>query len=129
MNELTTLAQAIRAEDQACHMAASNALSNAIKAGEYLTAAKKMIPHGGWEKWLDSKNPVDSIRTAQVYVQLFHNRQAIEEAQRAAPLSIREAFKLIVNDRDQQLAEATVAIRRCLAEARRESRFPHGLVL
>ena len=75
------------AEGEACVLA--------MDVGDILNKVKKTISHGRWLPFL--KACALATRTAQVYAQLADARPIIEaaNAQRAAPLSIRETLKLI----------------------------------
>lgn len=92
--DLVAVASEINKEHRLCEEAAGKAVSHAIRCGELLTAAKSKIPHGHWGAWL-SENFEGSVRTAQVYMRLANNREAIEavKTQSSAHLSIDGALK------------------------------------
>src|SRR5215207_939753 len=50
--------------------ATKNIVEDAIQIGELLTRAKKSMPHGHWELWVE-KNLTFSGRTARCYMRLF----------------------------------------------------------
>ncbi|MCG8433286.1 MAG: DUF3102 domain-containing protein [Gammaproteobacteria bacterium] len=99
---LLDLATEIRAEHEACSVAAETAARHAIKAGHLLIQAKDGMPHGEWLRWL-AKHCEVSARTAQAYMRLA--RKAAElgeaEAQRVADLPVRQAIKAIADSRSE----------------------------
>ena len=46
------------------------ALNLVIKAGGILIEAKKLVKHGGWEKWVSANVPTISKRTSENYMRL-----------------------------------------------------------
>ena len=61
-----------------CHAKAlesiERGLGHAIRCGEYLTQAKPLVGHGGWEQWL-AKHCKFSNTTAAAYVRVFKQRK------------------------------------------------------
>lgn len=62
------------------------ALSHAQRAGELLIRVKEALAHGSFIYWIES-NCAFSIRTAQLYMNLYNNRELISKAQDLAQLS------------------------------------------
>jgi hypothetical protein len=78
--------------------ALEEALEHAMRAGDYLIAARKLAPPGQWEQYLRQRTSI-SERTARVYQQLAKNRAVLEERQSSAGgrLSIAAALKILNN--------------------------------
>jgi hypothetical protein len=76
--------------------AAGDMLQWAMVAGECLRDQKRETDHGSWGNWVERNCPF-SVRTAEVYMQLFENRGRIDQAnpQRSAHLSLQGALKQI----------------------------------
>lgn len=85
-NALSNLADRIAEAHDAAERAEAGAAHYAIQAGRLLMEAKELVPHGGWQDWLE-RNFSGSRRTAQVYMSLARDPA---KAQHAA-LSIRSA--------------------------------------
>jgi hypothetical protein len=101
---LNTLIEAEYAHEDVAK-ALGRALERAMKAGDYLLAARKLAPPGQWEHYLALRTSI-SERTARVYCQLAKNRAVLEERQSSAArgyLSIAEALKIL-----KELVEPTV---------------------
>lgn len=94
------IAERINAEHQACEQAARSALEHARTAGGLLQEAKEMLPHGQWEPWIE-ESCVFSARTARMYMQVARHWPELEERQRVADLSLREAVKLLSTPRSE----------------------------
>jgi hypothetical protein len=58
---------------------AQGAVEYARKCGEYLNRAKALLPHGGFQKWLE-QNFKGSARTARDYRRLASNWQSIADS-------------------------------------------------
>jgi len=94
---LDTLAQMINTEHRAFIGSAQKTLEHGLRAGELLAQAKSQCQHGEWLGWLE-KNFVGVPRTAQSYMQLHNNRDAIlAKAQDSAHLTIEGALKAIAS--------------------------------
>jgi hypothetical protein len=95
---LTDLAQRINAEHREACAALARSLHHAMAAGDMLVEAKRRVKREGgqWLPWL-SQHCAMSERSAQVYMKLAKNRQAIEarSAAGAADFSIRNAIELL----------------------------------
>jgi hypothetical protein len=100
-NSLPELAARIRAEHEATSAALKSSAEHGIAAGELLIEAKAKMPHGQWLPWLKD-NCAMSERTAQLYMRLAKNREAIEEQIRngSADLSMSEAAALLMLSSD-----------------------------
>lgn len=68
-----------------------DAVMHAIRAGELLLEAKKVIGHGGWLDWLEESFPA-TVRTAQNYMFLARHR---EDAQRVSHLGVGAALRAL----------------------------------
>ncbi len=62
------------------------ALSHAQRAGALLIKVKEALAHGSFIYWIES-NCSFSLRTAQLYMNLYNNRELIGKAQELAQLS------------------------------------------
>jgi len=98
MAELTlmgeTLVVAIRREHEAASAAARSALEHALECGRLLAQARAEIPHGGWENYLRDVCGI-APRTGRLYLRLHEHRGRLENRQRVAGLTIREAARLV----------------------------------
>ncbi|GMU22148.1 MAG: hypothetical protein AMXMBFR13_22360 [Phycisphaerae bacterium] len=93
------LAEQIREEHRQAEAAIGQALEHALRCGDLLIEAKAACPAGTWSTWV-TENCGFSLRTAQSYIRLAGRRADLGlDAQRAAPLSIREACRLIADPR------------------------------
>jgi hypothetical protein len=100
-NSLADLAARIRAEHEATSTALKSSAEHGIAAGELLIEAKAKVPHGQWLPWLKD-NCSMSERTAQLYMRLAKNREAVEDQIRNgdADLSLNEATALLMLSSD-----------------------------
>jgi hypothetical protein len=98
---LDALARRINDEHRRCEEAVNAALEHALRAGELLIKAKSQCSHGTWQAWL-AGNFEGSVRTAQAYMRVAHNRETIEaaKAQSSAPLSLDGALKALSTPKD-----------------------------
>jgi hypothetical protein len=106
-NSLADLAARIRAEHEAAGGALKRSLQHAIAAGELLLEAKAQLKHGQWLPWLESCGI--SERTAQRYIRLVHNREAIEaKSDNMSDLSVSGALAMIAapNELSVHLAQS-----------------------
>ena len=106
-----TVVERINAEHYACERAARTALKHAIRCGELLEEQKAKIPHGEWGAWL-RENFDGANRSAQVYMRLSRNREAVEEAAKAqtsAHLSIDGALRVLASPREPDALPAPPA--------------------
>lgn len=104
--ELTPIEQ-INAEHHACEAAVRSALKHAVRCGALLEEQKATVNHGGWQRWLE-ENFDGSVRTAQVYMRLSRNREAVEEAaqaQSSAHLSIDGALRALAAPKEPDQPE------------------------
>lgn len=98
--KLAELAGAVNAEHRRCETAIRESLAHALKAGELLIEAKKLLPHGEWAGWLVG-NCEFSERTAQAYMRLARGWPELGKTQRVADLSFREAIGLLAVPRGE----------------------------
>lgn len=96
--ELVTLVDQIRQEHAAVLDGMMSSLAAAIRCGEHLQAAKKIVGHGGWMKWL-SKNFKLSDRTAAAYIRCHKNRERLMAKGTRKQLSFREALSSLATKR------------------------------
>jgi hypothetical protein len=90
---LTNLAAEINAEHRAFIGSLKKTAEHGIRAGELLSKAKGEVKHGQWLGWLE-ENFEGSVRSAQVYMQLFAKRDELRvNAQGSAHLSISGALR------------------------------------
>jgi hypothetical protein len=73
-SDLRKIAAAIRREHALAVEGFKKAVPHAIKAGDLLIDAKKLVPHGRWQSWLDAHVKV-SRRAARGYMQLARWRK------------------------------------------------------
>ena len=72
-NRLPALAANIAAEHQQAQASMQKGLEHALKAGELLVEAKKLVTHGKWLPWLEANCPFPE-RTAQLYMRVARER-------------------------------------------------------
>jgi phage N-6-adenine-methyltransferase len=95
---LGTLAEQINEEHRAFFGSLEKTAEHGIRAGELLTEAKSRCKHGQWLGWLEN-NFEGSVRSAQVYMQLFEKRDEIRaKTQSSAHLSISGMLKEVVSN-------------------------------
>jgi hypothetical protein len=97
------LVVAIQAEHEAASQAARSALEHAINCGRLLAQARASIPHGGWETFVENTCGI-APRTGRLYLRLHANRDRLENRQRVAGLTVREAAKLVAEPRPATVA-------------------------
>jgi hypothetical protein len=91
-NDLADLAEKIRTSIQAGALAAANFLEHAMAAGDALIAAKAMIGHGGWLKFLRDCDLSDD--RAEKYMCVGRGRAELNSA-RARNLSLAAALRFL----------------------------------
>jgi hypothetical protein len=93
---LAHLASRINAEHEAAEACVSQGVAHAVRAGQYLLDAKKLVEKllgpKRWQKWAKENLKV-SPRTRRLYMQMAGMPEA--ERQRVASLSLREAVKAL----------------------------------
>jgi hypothetical protein len=99
-----SLVVAIRAEHEAASQAARSALEHALECGRLLAQARASIPHGGWETFVANTCGI-APRTGRLYLRLHANRGRLEDRQRVAGLTVREAAKLVADPRPSVAAD------------------------
>jgi hypothetical protein len=92
--DIAQLATYIRGRHEETLGSTRNALTMAMAAGDGLIAAKKMVPHGEWERWCREVCGV-SERVCQTYMTLAKNRAAIEAKAQSSALSIDAALRFL----------------------------------
>jgi len=109
----SVLHQKIRAE-------LSNAVRNALDAGDLLVKARHHVPNCGWIRWL--KTHSIPVSTAELYVSLAHNRSKVDaEIDRVGELSLRAARKLVAGPRASRTSSLPrSSVREELEDARRK---------
>ncbi len=99
-SELRTLAGRINEHHRKVEEALKAGLSRAVEAGELLIEAKGNVGHGEWGAWL-SENFEGSERTAQAYMKVARNREALEtKSATVADLTFRDALKELTAPKD-----------------------------
>jgi Protein of unknown function (DUF3102) len=92
---LAKLAEEINQEHQAFRGAFKATFRSALRAGDLLNEAKAQAGHGDWTGWVE-ENCEFSMRTAQVYMRLANNREAVEKNLKSAEpahLSIEDVLR------------------------------------
>lgn len=102
-NNLPELATSIRQEHHLAEQHAMQAVNHAMEAGRLLIEAKALCSHGQWLPWL-ADNFEGSARTAQAYMRLYENRDALANTQSSAHLSIDGALKLLAEPKEAEPA-------------------------
>ena len=102
-NNLPELAASIRQEHHLAEQHAMQAVNHAMEAGRLLIEAKALCSHGKWLSWL-ADNFEGSARTAQAYMRLYENRDALANTQSSAHLSIDGALKLLAEPKEAEPA-------------------------
>lgn len=100
------LAGRIRAAHHAASTAAQTALGHALEAGRLLAEAREAVPHGGWGDYVASCGIAD--RTASLYMRLHRHRDRLEDRQRVADLSVRQAARLLAEPKAKAEAPPVV---------------------
>jgi Protein of unknown function (DUF3102) len=102
-NWLTELAARIKAEHEATAATMKRSVEHAMAAGDLLIEAKARLSHGQWLPWLTEHCAI-SERSAQLYMRIAKNRQAIEarNAQHVADLTLNQAAALLVMTSDMK---------------------------
>jgi hypothetical protein len=97
---LPDLAQAIEREHQSAFRAS---LGHAIRCGELLIEAKKLVGHGAWLPWIRDNLSLKP-RLCQAYMRLASKRDELDElnAQALAHLGIEQALEALAEPRISQ---------------------------
>ena len=118
---LPDLAARIRAEHAGVVATLQRSFAHAMAAGDLLLAAKAQLKHGQWLPWLADHCGI-SERTAQVYMRLAKNREALEaKTQSSADLTVDSALKLLAApspkaQRSADLAPDDFTLPKCVAQ-------------
>ena len=99
---LEQLASVIRAAIAAGDAAAKKSIQHYVSAGTRLIEVKEQLPHGKWEAWVE-ENTGKSPRTCRAYMRLA--RLSLEDRQRVADLSLREALAAIAEPVNTTVAD------------------------
>jgi hypothetical protein len=91
----------INAEHKALEGAIGDAVRHARNAGKLLNEQKALTNHGGWGNWV-SENCDFSLRTAQLYMQIFENWHYLK-AQGVTHLSLSGARKSLLTTAKKSL--------------------------
>lgn len=96
---LTELADSINIQVKAAEEHARSAVTCALEAGQLLIQAKALVPHGGWDAWLQENCDV-APRTARSYMRLATQFPTLSdvERQRVADLPLRQAVRAIATN-------------------------------
>src|SRR5689334_10117732 len=97
LEKAKSLVPRIQAAHEAVVKALESGLEHAIRCGEHLDQARKLIGRGDWEEWVE-KNCGFSIRTARNYLTVFR-RQA--ELPKREETSYRRAVQMLRRDPTQ----------------------------
>jgi hypothetical protein len=95
---LVDLAARIRTEHEKACRSARATVESALRVGDLLLEAKKLVDHGGWIEWLEHHCDL-SRRTAETYMRLARNRP---NAQLSAHLTIEATLKALARSKPDQ---------------------------
>jgi hypothetical protein len=93
---LVAIATTIRNDIEAADRHWQSAVEHARRAGEGLIEAKGMLKHGEWLPWLEANFPGFSERSAQNYMRMARNRNAVADLP-----TIREAVAALAAPKPQ----------------------------
>jgi hypothetical protein len=93
-NEAKQLVPKIKDEHKAVGEALETGLKHAIRCGEYLDKARKLIRRGKWEAWVET-NCKFSIRTARNYLTVFGRQKELPKRDET---SYRRAVHMLRRD-------------------------------
>ncbi len=100
LKEAGRLVPKIKAAYDAVQKTLESGLTKAIEAGEHLAAAKELVGHGGWAKWVE-RNCGFSYRTARSYIRVYENRDKLP---RRDAISYRRAIWMLRRDHAKKSA-------------------------
>lgn len=92
--EAKQLVPQIKAEHRAVVEALESGLDHAIRCGEYLAQARKLIRRGEWEAWVEA-NCEFGVRTARNYMTVFRRK---DELPKREDTSYRRAIQMLRRD-------------------------------
>jgi hypothetical protein len=103
--QLTRLRRAILESVQLLDKHAKGMVNAIHSLGRNLIDAKKRVPYGEWETWVQANTPI-SQRSAQLYMKLatWLDGLPYEEAQRVALLSLNGAVKVMTAESPAELS-------------------------
>jgi predicted transcriptional regulator len=90
---LTELVNAINKEHQLAYQASLDVLDHAIRCGEWLIEARRLVPEGSWIKWINSNLTIHGSAAAR-YVRIATYREQLLSAEKR-PLSINAAVNYL----------------------------------
>jgi hypothetical protein len=100
---LADLTAEIQIEHEAVIGSFKSGFDHAVRCGELLIKAKKIVDHGCWLPWLKA-NPWISSRTASDYMRLAANRSVIEaKSAESADLTIQSALRLLAPPKSEPI--------------------------
>ena len=109
-SNLDSLAVEIDREHEAVKAAFQTGIEHAIKAGELLIEAKKEIPHGNWEAWVQINCSVKK-RMAQNYMKLAREVPKLDaaKAQALAHLGVEATLNALAIPSANATRQVTIA--------------------
>src|SRR5581483_9272841 len=94
LEEAGELVSSINQAHQAVVDALEKGLVHALKAGEYLSQAKKLVGHGKWAEWVENHCEF-SYRTARSYLRVYNKRDHLPKRDE---ISYRRALLMLRAD-------------------------------
>lgn len=94
-SRVDTLAATIREEQALAREAGVSMIEHAIRAGEGLIEAKRLVPRGEWEQWILDQFPDQNFRSVRGYMRLARHQEEVRQLQ---PANLNQAF-LLLKDR------------------------------
>jgi hypothetical protein len=119
--EAKQLVPQIKAEHRAVVEALESGLDHAIRCGEYLSQARKLIRRGEWEAWVEA-NCEFGVRTARNYMTVFRRKDELPKREdtsyrRAVQMLRRDPTKPIGRKRTAASGAKLTVSKKALAEA------------
>lgn len=124
-SDISTLADRANTEHAAAIASAQDALRHAIEAGKALSEAKAAIGHGAFGDWL-AEHFGASARTARQYMHLAEHAALLPKDQNgsALPISIRQAAKMLADEREPCKVEGDLLSEASAFAARFDAELP-----
>lgn len=97
-SQTDALATTIREEQALAKEAGVSMIEHAIRAGEALIKAKRLVPRGEWEKWILEQFPDQNFVSTRGYMRLARNQTEVRQLQ---PANMNQAF-LLLRDRKNE---------------------------
>lgn len=119
--EAKQLIPQIKAEHRAVVEALESGLDHAIRCGEHLAKARKLIRRGEWEAWVEA-NCEFGVRTARNYMTVFRRKDELPKREdtsyrRAVQMLRRDPTKAIGRKRPAAGGAKLTVSRKALADA------------